>query len=51
MKKFIIDEAFAQAIANYLASRPYAEVADFMEGFKTLKLAPVESPEKVEKKG
>jgi hypothetical protein len=37
MKKFIIEEDFANAILNYIATKPYVEVFDFVKGFQGLK--------------
>jgi len=34
--KFIIDEKLANSILNYLAGRPYVEVANLIQGLQTL---------------
>lgn len=36
MKQFIINEDLAQAVANYLSTRPFREVAALMNGLGTL---------------
>ncbi|MBN7755497.1 hypothetical protein JYP46_01555 [Nitratireductor aquimarinus] len=36
MRKFVIDENLAQAIADYLAARPYREVAQLVAGLMAL---------------
>lgn len=40
--KYIIDEKLANAILNYLISRPYVEVANLIQGLHTM--VPYEGP-------
>ena len=37
MKQYIIDEALAQAIANYLSTRPYTEVFQLIPALMQIK--------------
>lgn len=39
--KLLIDQALAQALANYLTTKPYGEVCDFIAGLTRLR--PVET--------
>jgi hypothetical protein len=36
MRDFVINEDFANAILNYLVSKPFAEVHPFVKGFQDL---------------
>ena len=40
--KYVIDEKLANAILNYLISRPYVEVANLIQGLHTM--VPYEGP-------
>lgn len=42
--KFIIDAALAQAIADYLAGRPFVEVERLIHGLRMLRPVPAEVP-------
>lgn len=46
MKKLNITQDLAQAIVNYLATRPYAEVYRMVQGLQSLEVHP--EPEKEE---
>ena len=43
-KQFIIDAVLAQAIADYLAQRPFAEVERLIHGLRMLRPVPAEVP-------
>lgn len=47
-KIFVMNENFANAVLQYLAERPFREVAHFVEGFQ--KLLTVEEFNSIEKK-
>lgn len=40
VKKFLINEALAQMILDYLKTRPYVEVYKMVDGLRGLPLAP-----------
>jgi hypothetical protein len=46
--KFIIDAALAQAIAEYLARRPFIEVEQLVNGLRQLQPLPAPKIEKTE---
>lgn len=37
MVQFLIEEKFAEKLLEYLASKPYAEVVDLVEGMRKLR--------------
>jgi len=45
MKNFVITEQLAQAIADYLVTRPYREVAGMVQGLHNLSTLPDVKPE------
>ena len=45
-KEFIITEKIVSGVLNYLATRPYMEVAGLIQAMQSMK--PVEQPETVE---
>ena len=46
--KFIIDSTLAQAIAEYLARRPFIEVEQLVNGLRQLQPLPAPKLEKIE---
>jgi len=47
--KYVIDEKLANAILNYLISRPYVEVANLIQGLHTM--VPYDGPSRDLKNG
>lgn len=47
MKQYLLPENIGQAVMNYLAQRPYAEVFHFVSALQALKEAPQPEEEAV----
>ena len=50
MKQFIIDENVANGVLNYLATRPYMEVAGLIQALSKLQPVPEPKPKQKEEK-